>query len=169
MFFSSADSLVKILVTGTLAYLGLIAMLRFSGKRTLAQMNAFDLVVTVSFGSTLSAVLTSRTTSLADGLAGLALLIVLQLVVAWSSLRVPFIRRLIKSEPRMLYHNGRFLKKPMENERVLKEEILQAARNQGIGSLDEIGTVVLETNGSFSILRSSPEREPETLENVRKD
>lgn len=53
MFFDGWSDLLRILVVGSLAYAGLVGFLRVSGKRTLAKMNAFDLVVTVALGSTL--------------------------------------------------------------------------------------------------------------------
>jgi uncharacterized membrane protein YcaP (DUF421 family) len=67
MFFSGWESLFRTLVVGVLAYVALVAFLRLSGNRTLSKMNAFDLVVTVSLGSTLATVLLTRDIALADG------------------------------------------------------------------------------------------------------
>ncbi|RZJ88157.1 MAG: DUF421 domain-containing protein, partial [Hymenobacter sp.] len=78
IFFTSWESLVRTLVISLLAYVGLIVMLRISGKRTLSKMNAFDLIVTVALGSTLATVLLSKSVALADGLLAFALLIGLQ-------------------------------------------------------------------------------------------
>lgn len=71
MFFEGWDSLVATTITGVSAYVALVAILRLSGKRTLAKMNAFDLVVTVALGSTLSTVFVSRQVPLADGVLAL--------------------------------------------------------------------------------------------------
>jgi hypothetical protein len=65
----------------------LIAVLRWSGKRTLAKMNAFDLIVTVTLGSTLATILLSRDVALLEGLTALVLLVVLQLAASWLSVR----------------------------------------------------------------------------------
>lgn len=67
MLFSGWLSLGRMVVVGLLAYICLILLLRISGKRTLAKMNAFDLVVTVALGSTLSAVAMSKDVALAEG------------------------------------------------------------------------------------------------------
>ena len=67
LFFSGWESLLRTLVVGALTYVVLVAFLRVSGKRTLAKMNAFDLVVTVALGSTLATVLLSKDVALADG------------------------------------------------------------------------------------------------------
>ena len=64
MFFESWSDLLRVVLVGTLAYVALVAMLRISGKRTLAKLNAFDLVVTVAIGSTLATILLSKTVTL---------------------------------------------------------------------------------------------------------
>jgi len=169
MLFDNLSQIIKILLTGSLTYVVLIIMLRLSGKRTLSQMNAFDFIVTVALGSTLATALLSKDTPLAEGITGLALLIVLQFIVSWFYVRVPFINRLVKSEPRLLFMQGEFKAKAMQEERIGKDELLQAARNQGILSLDQVEAIVLENNGKFSIIKSSDNKANSTLQNVRKD
>ncbi len=75
IFFNGWAVLGRTLLIGVLAYLSLIIMLRVSGKRTLAKMNAFDLVVTVAIGSTLATIVLSKSVALAEGLLALALLV----------------------------------------------------------------------------------------------
>jgi uncharacterized membrane protein YcaP (DUF421 family) len=86
MFFNDAFNLLRVVIVGTLAYLSLV--LSVSGKRTLSKMNAFDLVVTVAIGSTLAMVLLSKDVTLADGVVAFTLLIGLQYVITWLSVRV---------------------------------------------------------------------------------
>ena len=68
MIFDTWFGLLRVLVVGTAAYAALVLLLRASGKRTLAKLNAFDLVVTVALGSTLATVLLSKDVALAEGL-----------------------------------------------------------------------------------------------------
>ena len=169
MWFDNFSQIGKIILTGSLTYVGLIIILRLSGKRTLTQMNAFDFIVTVALGSTLATAVLSKDTSLAEGLTGLALLILLQFIVSWLYVRVPVINKIVKSEPRLLFYQGEFKKKAMQEERIEKEELLQAARSQGILSLTQIEAIVLETSGKFSIIKAADERADSTLQNVRRD
>jgi len=169
MLFDNLSQIIKILLTGSLTYVALIIMLRLSGKRTLSQMNAFDFIVTVALGSTLATALLSKDTPLAEGVTGLALLILLQFIISWFYVRVPFINKLVKSEPRLLFIQGEFRAKAMQEERIGKDELLQAARNQGILSLDQVEAIVLETNGKFSIIETSDKKTNSTLQNVKKD
>ena len=155
VFFDGWLGLLRVLVVGSCAYLALIMLLRISGKRTLAKLNAFDFVVTVAIGSTLATVLLSSSVALAEGVLGLALLVGLQYLVAWVSTRSGRVERLVKSEPTLVYRNG-FLAAAMRRERVTAEELRQAARGQGHADLSQIGAIVLETDGSLSILTSEP-------------
>lgn len=152
MFFDSWYSLGRILIVGVLAYTALIFFLRVSGKRTLTKMNAFDLVITVSLGSTLATVLLSSDVTLSEGLLAFALLIALQFVVTWSSVRFATVRRLVKSEPSLLYYRGHMLSQALQTQRVTPEEVRAAIRAEGMSRLDGVEAVVLETDGSFTIV-----------------
>jgi uncharacterized membrane protein YcaP (DUF421 family) len=167
MFFNSWMGVLRIIVVGASAYTALVLILRISGKRTLSKMNAFDLVVTVALGSTLASCLLSKDVALVEGVAALGLLIGLQYVVAWTSVRVGAIRRLVKSEPTLLVRDGEFLHGAMRRERVTEHEIFAAIRSQGFGRLGDAGAVVLETDGSFSVIANAPEGRSGALADVR--
>ncbi|MDV3223478.1 DUF421 domain-containing protein [Intrasporangium sp.] len=155
MFFDDWSGLLRVLVIGVSAYLALLLLLRGSGKRTLAKLNAFDFVVTVALGSTLATVLLSSDVALVEGVAAMALLVALQFIVAWLSVRSRAVERLVKSEPTLVYRHG-FLPEPMRRMRVTSDEIRQAARASGNAGLDGVAAVVLETDGSLSVLSEVP-------------
>jgi uncharacterized membrane protein YcaP (DUF421 family) len=152
MFFDSWTGLLRVLVVGVLTYAGLVLLLRASGKRTLSKLNAFDLVVTVALGSTLATILLSGDVALAEGLVAFALLIGLQLAITWLSVRWPAVQGLVKAEPTLLLHRGRPLERALRRERVTLEEIDAVIRAQGIASREQVDAVVLETDGSMSVL-----------------
>ena len=152
MFFESWSDLFRVLVVGVAAYAALIAMLRVSGKRTLGKVNAFDFVVTVALGSTLATVLLSKSVTLSEGVLALALLIGLQFAITWASVRWPRFQGLVKSEPTLLVRDGKLLDGAMRRERVTREEIDAALREHGYGGLGDIACVVLETDGTLSVI-----------------
>jgi uncharacterized membrane protein YcaP (DUF421 family) len=166
MFFDNWFGLLRVLVVGTLAYAALVALLRVSGKRTLSKLNAFDLVVTVALGSTLATVLLSKDVALAEGLLAFALLAGLQWAVAKLSLGSPRFGRLVKSEPRLLLHRGQFLGGALRDERVTREEVLAALRASGVADAAGVTAVVLETDGSFTVVRDARAAGASTLEGV---
>jgi uncharacterized membrane protein YcaP (DUF421 family) len=153
MFFDTWTEVGRTLMAGALAYLLIVILLRSTGKRTLSKWNAFDFIVTIALGSTLATVILSKEVTVFEGGLALALLILLQYAVTWSSVRSPLIRRLIKGEPTMLLSDGRFLHRTMRRERVTESEVRAAVRAHGIGRIEEVEAVVLETDGTFSVVK----------------
>ena len=170
IFFQGWAGLGRTLLVGVLAYAALVLLLRISGKRTLSKMNAFDLVVTVALGSTLATVLLSKDVALAEGVLGFLVLAGLQYVLAWLGSRSGKLserfQALIKSEPALLLYQGRLLASAMRRERVAEEEVHAAIRSQGIADVHEVQAVVLETDGSFSVIRRTPEARAGSLGKV---
>lgn len=167
MFFNSWHDLLRVLIVGVCAYSGLILLLRVTGKRTLSKMNAFDLVVTVALGSTLATVLLNKDVSLAEGLFAFAVLCGLQYVIAIGSTSSRRFKNLIKAEPTLLFFRGRFLDANLRSERVTQEEVVAAVRDQGAPQLSSIEAVVLETDGSLSVVKAPSAGETvDTLRNV---
>ncbi|WP_378948828.1 DUF421 domain-containing protein [Paracoccus sp. R86501] len=152
IFYDTWFGLWRVLAVGTFGYLGLVIMLRVSGKRTLSKMNAFDLVVTVALGSILATVLLSDNVPLAEGMLALALLIGLQFVITSISVRSQRFRDLIKSEPTLLVHRGQYLEDSMRRQRITPEEIQAALRQAGHDDEASVQSVVLETDGSLSVV-----------------
>ena len=141
MLFNGWESVARTVIVGVLAYVALIAFLRVSGKRTLSKMNAFDLVVTVSLGSTLATVLLSRDVALVEGTVAFALLIALQFAVTWTSVRVAWVRNMVSAEPRLLLCQGKPLTANLGQARVTEDELHAAVRAAGLASLADAGAI----------------------------
>jgi len=156
VFFDSWEGLGRVLLLGILAYVALVLILRISGKRTLTKLNAFDLVVTVALGSTLATVLLSKNVALAEGVVALGLLVLLQYAITWGSVRLAWFRHLVKSEPTLLVHHGAFLGGALRNKKITHEEVLSVLRGEGITAVEDVAAVVLETDGSFSVISDAP-------------
>jgi uncharacterized membrane protein YcaP (DUF421 family) len=154
MFFDTWFGLLRVLIVGTLSYAALIALLRISGKRSLSKMNAFDLVVTVALGSTFATVILNNSIPLVEGVFAFALLIVLQFVITWLSVRFEPVQDLVKSEPTLLVRDGTYLTEAMRTQRVTKEEVEAALRENGTRDVSQAGCVVLETDGSLSVIQA---------------
>ena len=153
MWFDSWSDMLRTVVVGTAAYVWLVVVLRVSGKRTLAKLNAFDLVVTVAFGSTLATILLSTDVSWSEGATALAFLALAQFLVASVTARVDSARDVVTSHPTLLVCDGQLLDAAKDN-RVAEAEVMQALRSSGVGGLEQAGAVVLETDGTLSVIRS---------------
>ena len=152
MVFDSFSGIGRVLATGVVIYAVLIGVLRVAGKRSLAKLNAFDLVVTVSLGSVLATVVVSDDVSWLEAAAAIAVLVSSQVVVAWGSSRWVWLRRAVRADPVVLVRDGRRLDETMRQHRVTRSDVDQSVRAAGYGGLDQIAAVVLETDGSFSVI-----------------
>lgn len=161
VLFDSFASVVRTFVVGIAAYLGMVILLRISGKRTLSKMNAFDFIVTVALGSTLATVMLNKSVALADGLLAFFLLIFLQYAITWLSVRFRWVNSLVKSTPSLLVYRGKMLHAMMRKERIAEDELLAVVRQNGLNSIAEAGAIVLETDGSLTLIQnvSGPDAE----------
>ena len=166
IFFEGWAQIVRVLVLAPCAYGGLIVVLRATGKRTLSKMNAFDFVVTVAFGSIFATAILNRDVTLAESLTAIASLCLLQFVVTFASVRSARLQRLVKAEPTLMWHRGAYLEAAMRAQRVSREEVLAALRATGAAGFGNVAAVVLETDGSFSVVKAGPGQPREALSNV---
>lgn len=109
----------------------------------------------------------SMVRTLVVGALAFALLIGLQFAVTWSSVRARWIRQLVTGEPMMLLHRGVFLPAALRQARVTEDEVRAAVRSAGLMSLNETEAVVLETDGSFSVVRRGMEDDRPSLNGVQ--
>ena len=167
MWFDNWFELFRVVVIGASAYVTVVLVLRLSDKRTLAKLNAFDLVVTVALGSTLATILLNTDVSWSEGALALALLATLQALVAWLVLRIPALRSVVTSRPSLLVRDGVALPDALREQRVSMEEIHQAVRSSGSGDLSSVGAVVLESDGSLSVIPAETLGNGSSLEGVQ--
>jgi uncharacterized membrane protein YcaP (DUF421 family) len=151
MWFSPWSDLARILLVGAAAYVTLIVILRTSGKRTLAKLNAFDLVVTVALGSTLATIFLDKNVTWSQGGVALATLALLQFVVAALTTRFGG-RAAVTSSPTLLVQRGQVLRPALRVQRVTEAEVWQAIRSSGVGDLAMVAAAVLETDGTISVI-----------------
>lgn len=152
------------------SYIIVLFMLRLSGKRTLLKMNAFDFIITVSLGAVFGNMLINYDDNLFQGLYVISLLLLFQFFSSLLSSRYPLFSTLLKANPTLLFYEGTYYEAILKKERIPKSEVLQAMREQGIGRIEEVGAVILETDGTISVLHKekSKQNELDTLEDLDK-
>jgi len=155
------------IVYGAIAYVAIIFMLRISGKRTLSKWNSFDFVVTIAFGSILSSILLSTKDSFGTGIIGFGLLVLFQYILTWVSARSSLIQKIVKAEPALLLYKGKYKTEVMKRERVAEGEVLAALRANGVGAIEDADAVVLETDGSFSVITNLSNSTASALKDVK--
>lgn len=156
LIFDSTETILRTLTIGIMAYFAIVIIIRISGKRSLTQLNAFDLVVTVALGSILSSIIINKDVTITQGIAAFLVLITLQYIITKIAVNTNLINKFIKSTPVMLFYNGEFHYDNMKKERVVETESKQAIRSNGNGGLSDVRAVILETSGSLSVINKQP-------------
>jgi uncharacterized membrane protein YcaP (DUF421 family) len=139
-------------LVGVPLYFLLLLMLRWFGKHALAKSNAYGLVVTVSLGSAVASAVLTKEVSLADAVVAIGLLLALQYALEVVGSRRAWASRFLSHDPALLVKDGRLLHDSMRRERVAEPEVLAAIRKHGIGCVEQVGAVVLEEDGTFSVI-----------------
>ena len=166
MWFEEGNGLMRILVVGLPVYVALVIMLRLIGTRSLSKMNAFDVVVTIALGSALASSIMTEDLAGLVALGSITLLLGVQFIVAALAVRMQVVERLTKASPKLLLVRGEYLEKEMRTARIAKAAIRGAVRGHGYGQLSEVAAVILETDGSLSVIPVGRLGDASALEDV---
>lgn len=154
LFFKDWESMYHIAMVAVVSYLALFLFIRISGKRTLAKLNAFDFVVSVTLGSTLSSMILKKVT-VAEGCVALIVIIALQFLLAYFAKKSKVMEKVINSSPTLLFYNGEFLRDAMKKDLITEEEIYAEVRQYRLESMDDVRAVVMELNGEMTVVKKS--------------
>jgi uncharacterized membrane protein YcaP (DUF421 family) len=169
MFLMPLPILEKLL-RPVIVYLVLVLLLRLFGKRELAQLNPFDLVVLLSLSNTVQNAIIGDDNSVTGGLIGAFSL----LAINWLVVRVLFrsrrLTRVIEGRATVLVRDGQIDKKALERESLSREELLSVIHRQGFEDFDQVRRCELEPNGTFYVEAFDPsaadKRHAELLERI---
>lgn len=155
MFMLSLPVLEKIL-RPWLVYIFLIVGLRLAGKRELAQINTFDLVVLLMLSNTVQNAIIGDDNSVTGGVIGATSLLVLNYLVVRFLFRRTNLDRFLEGSPVVLIKDGRVLHKQLNHELISMQELTAAAHKQGFRKIEDIEECTLETGGSFAFIAKDP-------------
>jgi uncharacterized membrane protein YcaP (DUF421 family) len=139
-----------------IVYLVLVILLRLFGKRELAQLNPFDLVVLLSLSNTVQNAIIGEDNSVSGGIIGAFSLLAINWIVARVLFRSPKLTRLVEGRATVLIRNGQMDQAAMERESLTPDELLSAIHKQGFTHLHEVALCQLEPNGTFYVEAREP-------------
>ncbi|WP_395092517.1 DUF421 domain-containing protein [Vaginella massiliensis] len=154
LFYNNLESLLHVFICAIVSYFTLFIFIRISGNRTLAKLNAFDTVVAVTLGSTLSSMILKKN-NIVDGTVALSTIILLQFVLASLARKSKKIEKIINSEPTLLFYNGVFLQDAMRKEYITEKEIYAVIRKYRLEDLAHVKAVIMELNGTLTVVKKS--------------
>ena len=150
--FTTSVPLWEIVLRTVVVYIAVFGLLRLAGKRELGQMSVTDLVVILVIANAVQNSLNGGDTSLIGGIVTAATLVAMNVILDRFGRRVPFLERLVRSEPTLLMQDGVFIDTNLEREDISRDEIAMSAREHGIGDMKQVSEAILEPDGSISII-----------------
>jgi uncharacterized membrane protein YcaP (DUF421 family) len=148
--------LLEKIIRPILIYAFLVVLLRVFGKRELAQLNPFDLVVLLSLSNTVQNAIIGEDNSVAGGMIGAVTLLVTNYLVVRFLFRHRRLDQLMEGKPAILIKEGHVRKNEMARELLTTAELQSVIRRQGFDGIHDIETCILEPGGAFSIKAKSP-------------
>lgn len=148
--------LIEKLVRPVIVYLVLVGLLRIFGKRELAQLNPFDLVVLLSLSNTVQNAIIGDDNSVTGGVVGAFSLLAINWIVVRILFRSPRLTRALEGRPAVLIQDGHIDRKALEREALTREELVEVVHKQGFEHLHDVHRCELEPNGTFYIESRDP-------------
>ncbi len=149
---------MDIVLRATLAFFFVLFVTRIVGRRELASLQPFDLILLVMIGDLVQQGVTQNDFSVTGLVLAGGTIAVLTVVVSYSSFKMPFLRPVIDGEPVIVVQDGEPIDRNLARNRITLGELLAAARQEGIGSLDRVEWAVLETSGRISFISKEDSR-----------
>ena len=147
---------MDVVIRAALMYCFLLFLTRVVGRRELSTLEPFDLILLIVLGDLIQQGVTQSDYSFTGLMLAAGTIAVMQTSVSWIGYRSPKKAGLVlEGEPIVIVQDGKCLERNTKRERIRKEEVLESARKNGIGSLDEIEWGILETSGEMTFIKKS--------------
>jgi uncharacterized membrane protein YcaP (DUF421 family) len=144
------------ILRSVIVYLFLIGGLRLAGKRELAQLNPFDLIVLLTLSNTVQNAIIGDDNTVTGGIIGAATLLLVNYLVVRFLFRHEKLDRLVEGEATVLIENGKILKNRLTKEMLSLQDLEAAAHKQGFGDLREVDRATLDPSGTISFVGKKP-------------
>lgn len=158
--------LLEKVIRPILVYFFLVIVLRLAGKRELAQINTFDLVVLLTLSNTVQNAIIGNDNSLLGGMVGASTLVAVNYCVVKFMYKHPLLANLMEGDADVLLVHGEVRADRLEREGITLKELETAAHRQGFNALDEVETATLEASGTISFCAKMPSDEARRHEAV---
>jgi uncharacterized membrane protein YcaP (DUF421 family) len=149
-------SVAEKILRPVLVYVVLVIVVRLAGRRELAKLNSFDLIVLLMLANTVQNATIGNDNSMVGGLIGVSALLLANYVVVRFLYRHPRVEHLLEGGPTVLIRDGRVIRRNLAREAISEEELMEAIRKQGLGAAMDVAEAVLETGGAISVVPRHP-------------
>lgn len=152
----STEALLAIVSTSIGIYISVVLLTRIGGKRSFSKMSSFDFAITVAIGSMIATTVLSKSVSLWDGITGLAILYLIQLVTAYLR-RYKHVQDITDNKPLLLMEGSKILYDNLKKARVTESDLKAKLREANVLELPQIRAVIFESTGDIAVLHTKDE------------
>lgn len=143
---------MDIVLRATVMFVVLVFLLRLLGKRELAEVSPFDLVVLIVLGDLIQQGITHNDFSLSGATLAIFTFAFWSLVLSWMSYKWRAAEKVLEGTPLVLVQNGKLLEKNLKEDRLTKAELESEMRNSGIAHIGDVAWAILEPQGKISFI-----------------
>lgn len=147
---------MEIILRASAIYLFLLALTRGLGKRELSEMTAFELLLLVTVGDLVQQGVTEEDMSVTGAMLAVGTIGLWIVAGSWVGYRWKAARRVVEGTPVIVVKDGQPITEALRIERVVLDEVLEGAREQGIANLRDVKLAILEPDGRFSFIKKEP-------------
>lgn len=144
---------MDVVIRAAVMYGVILLLTRAIGRRELAEMSSFELVVLVVMGDLIQQGVTQEDFSLTGAMLAIGTMALLSLLISYLGFHWPKVDQVVEGAPAIVFHDGKPLVDVLKAHRFRLDDLLDAAREQGIGDLNELEFAVIEPDGEFSFVR----------------
>jgi len=159
-------SITEKILRPVVVYLFLIFFLRLFGKRELAQLNPFDLVVLLSLSNTVQNAMIGDDNSVSGGIIGAFALLAINWLLMWLLFRAPKVNQALEGSAITLVKDGIVDEAALKKETLTQEELISILNKNGFDDPAQVDLCVLEPNGTFFVKARHPSVEERSSQDV---
>ena len=159
------DGYMEILIRAAGAFIALLVLTLFMGRKQLSQITFFDYVVGITIGSIAAVIAVDKSVDVIDGIIALLVWCAMPIIVGYIALKSIAFRRLIDGAPRIVIQNGRIINRNMAKDRYNMGDLLMQLRDKGVFDISQVAYAILEPNGKLSVLKK-PQNSPKAPQDI---
>lgn len=159
---------LSIIISSVAVYLFIVLAIRIFGKKELSQLSVIDLVFILLISNSVQNAMVGNNTTLTGGLVAASALFVVNFLMKQAIFRFPWLSKFIQGEAVMLVYKGELKISNMHHTRITYDELMEAIREHGVASIEDVDLAILEVDGNISILSHDFHRKTSRKRKVHK-
>lgn len=163
------NNYVRIIGSTLAVYLFIVVAIRLFGKKELAQLSVVDLVFILLISNAVQNAMVGPDATLSGGLVAASSLFVVNYLLKYLQYKFPKFGKVVQGDAIMLVYDGKYIKSHLKKARITEEEIMEAVREHGVATIEEVNLAIMEVDGSISVLSNKFQKRTSRKRKVRKN